>query len=74
MSFKEVGAQLKTRRKELNILQSDLAELADICVNTLYKIERAHANPTLEVLSKIINAPGLKLNLTVNTPIADEKA
>ena len=35
-----IGKQIKERRKVLQITQSDLAELAGISINTLYKIER----------------------------------
>ncbi|MBT5492033.1 helix-turn-helix transcriptional regulator [bacterium] len=53
MNTKELGETIKNRRKELNITQPDLAELAGISVNTLYKIERGQNNPTLDVLTKI---------------------
>ena len=45
-----IGEQIRLRRKELMITQPDLADIASISVNTLYKIERGQANPTIEVL------------------------
>lgn len=35
-----IGEQIPLRRKELMITQPDLAEIAGISVNTLYKAER----------------------------------
>ena len=64
MLFKQLGIQLKGRRKALGITQPHLAELADISVNTLYKIERGQANPTLEVLQKLTDVLGLDIILS----------
>lgn len=40
MLFIHLGEAIKDRRKELSITQHHLAELSDISVNTLYKLER----------------------------------
>jgi y4mF family transcriptional regulator len=64
MLFKQLGIQLKDRRKTLGITQPHLAELAGISVNTLYKIERGQANPTLEVLQKVTEVLGLDILLS----------
>ena len=58
-----IGKTIQQRRKELKITQSSLAELAEISINTLYKIERGEANPTLDVLQKIADVLGLELTL-----------
>ena len=58
-----IGEQIKLRRKELRITQPDLAEIAGVSVNTLYKIERGEANPTLEVLEKLLDV--LKLEILI---------
>jgi len=63
MLFQQLGTQLKDRRKALGITQPHLAELADISVNTLYKIERGQANPTLEILQKVTDVLGLEIEL-----------
>jgi transcriptional regulator with XRE-family HTH domain len=60
-----IGEALKKRRKSLKITQPDLAELARISVNTLYKIERGEGNPTLDVLEKITDVLGLEIKLEV---------
>jgi transcriptional regulator with XRE-family HTH domain len=61
----EVGQIILKRRKALRITQPHLAELAGISVNSLYKIERGEANPTLELVGKIARVLGLELKLDV---------
>ncbi|KJF44169.1 helix-turn-helix domain-containing protein [Draconibacterium sediminis] len=68
MSVLEIGEQIKARRKTLRITQPDLAEMAEISVNTLYKIERGQANPTIEILNKIANVLGMEIKLEVKQP------
>jgi len=65
MLNKNVGNQIKHRRKALKITQSDLAQLAKIATNTLYKIERGQANPTMNVIEKITDILGLVVTLEV---------
>lgn len=63
--MEELGKLLKERRKQLGITQIDLADLAGISANTLYKIERGQANPTVQVLSKLAAVLGMELKLKV---------
>lgn len=60
-----IGNSIKLRRKTLKVSQTELAELAGLSVNTLYKIEKGLANPTLETLSRIAEILGMKLKLEV---------
>jgi y4mF family transcriptional regulator len=60
-----IGEVIRKRRKNLKITQPDLADLAEISVNTLYKIERGEGNPTLDVLEKITDVLGLEIKLEV---------
>lgn len=60
-----IGEQIRLRRKELMITQPDLADIAGISINTLYKIERGQANPTIEVLVKILDVLGLEITVGV---------
>lgn len=61
----DIGGIIQQRRKQLKITQPHLAELADVNVNTIYKLERNEANPTLKVLTKIAEVLGLELQLEV---------
>ena len=63
MLIKTIGNQIKERRDSLRITQLDLAEMAEISPNTLYKIERGQANPSLKVLLKITEVLGLEIEL-----------
>jgi len=60
-----IGESIRNRRKELEITQPHLAELAQVSVNTLYKIERGQGNPSLEILNKLADVLGMELKLEV---------
>jgi y4mF family transcriptional regulator len=66
MSFILIGKTIMNRRKELGITQPDLAELAGVSINTIYKLERGSGNPSLSVLYKLSGVLGLKLTLEVS--------
>jgi transcriptional regulator with XRE-family HTH domain len=61
----KIGKDIKNRRKLLNINQQTLADIADISINTLYKIERGEANPTISVLTKIADVLGMEILVKV---------
>lgn len=61
MLVKSFGESVKIRRRELDITQPHLAELAEISVNTLYKLEKGQGNPSLEVLTKLAEVLGMEL-------------
>jgi len=65
MEILSLGKTIMERRKDLGITQARLAELADVNINTLYKLERGQTNPTLEVLVRIADILGMELKLEV---------
>jgi y4mF family transcriptional regulator len=65
MLVTKIGQAIKNRRKELNITQPHLAELAQISVNTLYKLERGQGNPSLDILIKLSDVLGMELKFEV---------
>jgi y4mF family transcriptional regulator len=65
MLVKELGAAIKKRRKELGIIQPHLAELAQISVNTLYKLEKGQGNPSFEVVNKLSEVLGMEISFEV---------
>ncbi len=65
MLAKQVGDFIRNRRKELGITQPHLAEIAGVSVNTLYKLERGQANPSLDVLNKLAEVLGMEIRLEV---------
>jgi transcriptional regulator with XRE-family HTH domain len=65
MLIQEIGKTIRLRRKALKITQPDLAQLAKISINTLYKIERGQTNPTIDIIEKITSVLGLEVKLEV---------
>ncbi len=65
MLVRQLGETIKHRRKELNITQPHLAELAKVSTNTLYKLERGQGNPSLEVLNKLAEVLGMEITMKV---------
>ena len=65
MLIEVIGKSIKLRRKALRITQPDLAQLAKVATNTLYKIERGQANPTMDIVEKITDVLGLEVKLEV---------
>ena len=65
MSVKDLGDAIKNRRKELDITQPHLAELAQISIITLYKLEKGQGNPSFEVLNKLTEVLGMEFTLKV---------
>ena len=65
MLIAKIGEQIKNRRKELRITQPHLAELAEISTNTLCKVERGHANPSLNILCKLAEVLGMDIKFDI---------
>jgi y4mF family transcriptional regulator len=63
--MKTIGQAIKERRGVLNITQRELAEIAGVGINTLTKIERGEANPSLGVLGRILDALGLEIKIGI---------
>lgn len=61
--MKEIGNSIQLRRKELGITQQDLADLAQVGINTLVAVERGTGNPSVRTLQKIAKVLGYKLRL-----------
>ncbi len=57
-----IGEEIKNRRKELQISQQDIADLAGIGINTLVAIERGTGNPSLKTLTAVLDALGFELH------------
>ena len=68
MLIESIGEQIKRRRELLGLTQAHLSELADISINTLYKLERGQSNPTLDILERIMDVLGLELKLQIKQP------
>jgi transcriptional regulator with XRE-family HTH domain len=60
-----LGKVIKERRTSLGITQPQLADLAGISKNTLYKLERGISNPTILVLVQIAEVLGMEVKMEV---------
>ena len=67
MKMESIGERIKQRRKMLNITQEQLADIAEVGINTLTKIERDEGNPTLKLLLKVLDTLGLEIKITIKT-------
>ncbi len=65
--MKKTGNIIKERRKALSITQQELAELAGIGINTLTKIERGEANPSFDILNRVLDTLGLEMDIKVKS-------
>ena len=61
--MQNLGEQIAQRRKYFNISQADLAELSGVSLRTLSAIENGDANPSVDVLSKVLEPLGLVITL-----------
>ena len=68
MDAAQLGAILRARRRELDLTQSDTADLADISIRVLSDLENGRETVRLDILSAVANALGLSLNLSVQRP------
>lgn len=64
-AMQKIGELIQQRRDHMRITQKQLADMADIGINTLYKIETGQANPTFESLQKITDILGMEITLQV---------
>lgn len=69
MLFKELGNRIKDRRNTLGITQKHLAELAEVSVNSVVKIENGQMNPSIEMVDRIAEILGMELTLQVKKVI-----
>lgn len=60
-----IGDSIKSRRKEFNITQRELAKMADVNINTLTQIEKGGGNPTVQSLQKILKILGMELTTKI---------
>ncbi len=58
-----LGKQIVNRRKQLKITQADLAEMSGVSLRTVNSIENGNANPSIDVLSRVLEPIGLIITL-----------
>ena len=56
-----IGRDLRRKREALKMNQQEVAQKADIRIETLSRIESGRANPTIGTVKKILKALGEKI-------------
>lgn len=56
INYIEIGARIRSRRKELRLKQNELAEMAELSNNYLSNIENGHSIPSLEAIVRLCAA------------------
>lgn len=65
--MEKFGNIIKERRRSLSITQRELATLSGVSINTLTKIERGEANPSLKVVMNILDTLGLQMDINIKS-------
>jgi transcriptional regulator with XRE-family HTH domain len=64
----EIGRTIRVRRKLLDLLQLDLAQISGVSIRTIQLIERGKGNPSFETIIKLVDPLGLSVKLTIKQP------
>lgn len=62
--MEEIGKQIAERRKKKELSQQDLAEMSGISPRTINSVELGKANPSINVLSKMVKPLGFVVSLS----------
>lgn len=69
---RELGDEVRQKRKQLRLTQKELAELARCGPDFLYDLERGKPSVRLDKLVPVLEVLGLKLKLEPRNPAASE--
>jgi putative transcriptional regulator len=64
MFIQTIGKQIQERRRLLKITQGDLSEISGVSLRTIKSLEKGEVNPTVEILTRVLEPLGLKLTTT----------
>ena len=65
----ELNEVMKKRRKELEISQLDLAEMAEVSLATVKDIERGKGNPSLNTVKLILMVLGMEIHYEIRKTV-----
>lgn len=66
MKIQEV---MKLQRKVLGITQQDLADMSEIAISTIKKIESGKGNPSLSTVEKIMDIRGMEVKYEIRQTV-----
>jgi transcriptional regulator with XRE-family HTH domain len=61
--MEKIGKEIAERRKQQGLSQQDLAEMSGVSPRTINAVELGKANPSINVLSKIVKPLGFIVTL-----------
>lgn len=61
MNLEEIGLRIRNRRRYLKLNQQDLADLAEVNINTVVAVEKGKGNPKFETMINLCKVLGLKI-------------
>ena len=62
--MEELGKQIAERRKKKGLSQQNLAEMSGVSSRTINSVEQGKANPSINVLSKMVRPLGFVVTLS----------
>ena len=62
--MENLGKQISERRKKLGLSQDDLAEISGVSPRTINSVELGKANPSINVLNKMVKPLGFVVSLS----------
>ena len=65
MNTEKIGKRIKQRRMILKVDQKTLGEISGVAVHTISDIESGKGNPTIKVLSSILDVLGMELSVQI---------
>ena len=65
MKAAEIGQLIKKRRALLNVDQTSLGEISGVAVHTISDIESGKGNPTMKILTELLDALGMELTVKI---------
>ena len=71
MKIQEV---MKLQRKALGITQQDLADMSEIAISTIKKIESGKGNPSLSTVEKIMDILGMEVKYEIRQTVQTRKS
>jgi y4mF family transcriptional regulator len=69
MHLSNMHGKIKERRSLLGITQQDLADISGVGLRTIKEIETNKGNPSINTLSKILDALGMELDLRIKRTV-----
>ena len=71
MKIQEV---MKLQRKVLGITQQDLADMSEIVISTIKKIESGKGNPSLSTVEKIMDILGMEVKYEIRQTVQTRRS